>query len=285
MKLLRCGAVGCERPAILDKNGQVRDLSGIVEDINPATICDVQILKRLRSLDSSKLRTIAKSVRVGPPIARVGKLIGVGLNYLDHAVEANLPVPKEPILFMKATTAISGPYDDVEIPLGAEEVDWEVELGFVIGKRAKAVSLTQAMDHIFGYLIVNDVSERSWQARREGQWMKGKSHDTFAPLGPWLVTREDVADPQNLAMTLDVAGVRRQTGSTRTMIFGVAHLVHYISQFMTLEVGDIITTGTPPGVGLGMKPPTYLKKGDVMKLSIEGLGHQQQTAIVKTTAR
>jgi 2,4-didehydro-3-deoxy-L-rhamnonate hydrolase len=282
MKLLRCGAAGAERPGILDKDGQARDLSGVVDDIGPTTIGDVQLLERLRSLDISTLPRTGTSLRIGSPIAKVGKLIGVGLNYSDHAAESNLPVPKEPILFMKATTAISGPYDDVEIPLGAEEVDWEVELGFVIGKRAKAVPLTQAMDHVFGYLIVNDVSERHWQARREGQWMKGKSHDTFAPLGPWLVTRDEVPDPQNLAMTLDVSGVRRQTGSTRTMIFGVAHLVHYVSQFMTLEVGDIITTGTPPGVGLGMKPPTYLKKGDVMKLSIEGLGHQQQSAVAKT---
>jgi 2,4-diketo-3-deoxy-L-fuconate hydrolase len=285
MKLLRCGPAGAERPAILDQDGRARDISDFVDDITPTSIADAQILARLGSLDTSKLPLVETAVRLGAPIANVGKLIGVGLNYSDHAAESNLPVPKEPILFMKATSAISGPYDDVELPPGAEEVDWEVELGFVIGKRAKAVSLSEALEHVFGYLIVNDVSERCWQARREGQWMKGKSHDTFAPLGPWLVTRDEIVDPQDLRMTLDVSGVRRQNGSTRTMIFGVAYLLHYISQFMTLEIGDIITTGTPPGVGLGMKPPVYLKNGDVMRLTVDGLGHQQQSAIAKQAAR
>jgi 2,4-didehydro-3-deoxy-L-rhamnonate hydrolase len=285
MKLLRCGPAGAERPAILDQDGRARDISDFVDDITPTSIADAQILARLGSLDTSKLPLVETAVRLGAPIANVGKLIGVGLNYSDHAAESNLPVPKEPILFMKATSAISGPYDDVELPPGAEEVDWEVELGFVIGKRAKAVSLSEALEHVFGYLIVNDVSERCWQARREGQWMKGKSHDTFAPLGPWLVTRDEIVDPQDLRMTLDVSGVRRQNGSTRTMIFGVAYLLHYISQFMTLEIGDIITTGTPPGVGLGMKPPVYLKNGDVMRLTVDGLGHQQQSAIAKQAVR
>jgi len=281
MKLLRCGPLGAEKPAILDRDGIARDLSGIVDDITPSVISNTEVLEQLGTLDLSKLTPVANNERIGPPLSKVGKIIGVGLNYSDHAAESNLPVPKEPILFMKATTAICGPYDDVELPPGSAEVDWEVELGFVIGRRAKAVSLNDAMDHVFGYLIVNDVSERCWQARREGQWMKGKSHDTFAPLGPWLVTRDEISDPQNLGMTLDVSGVRRQNGSTRTMIFGVAHLVHYVSQFMTLEVGDIITTGTPPGVGLGLKPPAYLKDGDVMRLAIEGLGHQQQIALAK----
>jgi len=281
MKLLRCGPLGAEKPAILDRDGIARDLSGIVDDITPSVISNTEVLEQLGTLDLSKLTPVANNERIGPPLSKVGKIIGVGLNYSDHAAESNLPVPKEPILFMKATTAICGPYDDVELPPGSAEVDWEVELGFVIGRRAKAVSLNDAMDHVFGYLIVNDVSERCWQARREGQWMKGKSHDTFAPLGPWLVTRDEISDSQNLGMTLDVSGVRRQNGSTRTMIFGVAHLVHYVSQFMTLEVGDIITTGTPPGVGLGLKPPAYLKDGDVMRLAIEGLGHQQQIALAK----
>jgi 2,4-diketo-3-deoxy-L-fuconate hydrolase len=284
VKLFRCGTSGAERPALLDDEGRARDLSGLVADINPTTIGDPGFLDRVRAMNVSALPTIDPSTRIGPPIAGVGKLIGVGLNYSDHAAESNLPIPAEPILFMKATTAISGPYDFVEMPLNAKEVDWEVELGFVIGRRAKAISPGNAMDYVFGYLIVNDLSERCWQARREGQWMKGKSHDTFAPIGPWLVTRDEIPDPQNLKMTLDVSGVRRQDGSTKTMIFGVAHLVHYISQFMTLEPGDIITTGTPPGVGLGMKPPRYLRGGDVMRLAVDGLGSQQQTVVSAVTA-
>jgi len=279
MKLLRFGSIGQEKPGIVDSNGDLRDLSSIIPDINPKLIANSGHLESLRGDEILKLPLISKDIRIGCPIAGIGKLVGVGLNYSDHAAESNLPIPTEPILFMKATSAISGPYDDVQLPPEAEEVDWEVELGIVVGKRSKYVPLASAMDHVFGYTIVNDVSERCWQARRQGQWTKGKSHDTFAPIGPWLVTRDEVPDPQKLNMTLDVSGIRRQTGSTSTMIFGVSFLIHYISHFMTLEVGDVITTGTPPGVGLGMKPPLYLKDGDVMKLAVDGLGVQQQTAI------
>ncbi len=276
MKLLRFGAPGQEKPGLLDDKGALRDLTSVVDDINGAALSR-DTLARLAALDVATLPQVAGRPRLGPCVADVGKLIGIGLNYSDHAAESGMRPPSEPITFMKATTAICGPYDDVQIPHGADKTDWEVELAFVIGTRAKNVDEAHALDHVAGYCICNDVSERSWQIEREGQWMKGKSHDTFAPLGPWLVTADELPDPGALAMTLDVNGVRRQTGSSATLIFGIAHLVSYLSRFMTLEPGDVVTTGTPPGVGMGMKPQVFLKPGDVMHLTIEGLGHQQQT--------
>lgn len=278
MKLLRHGAPGAERPGLIDAEGRIRSLEGHVADIGPAALAP-EALARLAAIDPATLPEVAAGTRLGPCIGGVGKLIGIGLNYSDHAAESGLPVPSEPIIFMKATSAISGPFDDVRIPAGAVKTDWEVELAFVIGTRARRVAQTQALDHVAGYLICNDVSERGWQTERQGQWTKGKSHDTFAPLGPWLVTRDEIADPQDLGLRLWVNGVARQNGSTRTMIFGVAHLVSYLSQFMTLHPGDVITTGTPPGVGLGMKPPVYLVPGDMMRLEIDGLGRQEQRVV------
>ena len=278
MKLLRHGALGSEKPALLDADGVVRDLSGFVDDIAGAALSP-QSLKRLAALDPSSLPILADD-RIGACVGNVGKFICVGLNYADHAKETGKAPPEEPILFMKATTAISGPNDPVEIPRGSKKADWEVELGVVIGSRAKYVTQDQALEHVAGYCLVNDVSERSFQSERGGQWTKGKSHDTFGPIGPWLVTSDEIADPQNLGLWLDVDGVRRQTGNTKTMIFSVAHLVSYISQFMTLEPGDVIATGTPPGVGMGIKPePIFLREGQVMTLGIDGLGSQTQTTI------
>lgn len=278
MKLARYGAPGAERPALVDNHGVLRDLSGVVSDIDGSLLASAEF-DRLRSLDASTLPAAPVGSRIGPCIAGVGKFICVGLNYADHAKETGKEPPAEPILFMKATSAIIGPNDDVEIPKGSEKADWEVELGIVIGRRAKYVSETKALDHVAGYCLVNDVSERAFQSERGGQWTKGKSHDTFGPIGPWLVSRDEIADPQNLDLWLDVDGVRRQTGNTKTMIFGVGFLVHYISQFMTLEPGDIIATGTPPGVGLGHKPPVFLRAGQTMRLGITGLGEQQQHTI------
>lgn len=278
MKLARYGAPGAERPALVDKDGVLRDISGVVRDIDGALFTSGE-LERLRDIDPFRLAAVPAGSRIGACVAGVGKFICVGLNYADHARETGKEPPAEPILFMKATSAIAGPNDDVEIPKGSEKADWEVELGIVIGKRAKYVSEAKALDHVAGYCLVNDVSERAFQSERGGQWTKGKSHDTFGPIGPWLVTRDEIADPQNLDLWLDVDGVRRQTGNTRTMIFGVAHLVAYISQFMTLEPGDIIATGTPPGVGLGLKPPVFLQTGQTMRLGITGLGQQQQRTI------
>jgi 2-keto-4-pentenoate hydratase/2-oxohepta-3-ene-1,7-dioic acid hydratase in catechol pathway len=275
MKLLRVGPAGQEKPAILDKDGVIRDLSDKVADIAGEALSDAAFA-RLRALDLSALPVIAGDQRIGPCVAGVGKIICIGLNYSDHAAESGMTVPTEPILFLKATTAICGPNDDVLIPRKSHKTDWEVELGVVIGKTARYVDEAEAMDYVAGYCVTNDVSEREFQMERGTQWTKGKSADTFAPLGPWLVTRDEVPDPQNLSMWLEVDGHRYQDGSTRTMVFGVAHLVHYISQFMTLAPGDVISTGTPPGVGLGQKPPLYLRAGQVMKLCIEGLGTQQQ---------
>lgn len=275
MKLLRVGPAGQERPAILDGDGVIRDLTGKVADIGGETLSDAG-LDRIRSLDPASLPAVSPDERVGPCVAGVGKIVGIGLNYSDHAAEAGMAVPSEPILFLKATTAISGPNDDVLIPRGSDKTDWEVELGVVIGTAARHVGEAEAMAHVAGYCVANDVSERAFQIERGGQWTKGKSADTFAPLGPWLVTRDEVPDPQDLRMWLDVDGHRRQDGTTRTMVFGVAHLVHYVSQFMTLMPGDVILTGTPPGVGLGCKPPVYLKPGQVMTLGIDGLGSQRQ---------
>lgn len=279
MKLLRYGPPGCERPGLIDAQGRLRDLSAEVQDIGGEVLSPAS-LARLAALDPATLPTVDGEPRLGPCVAPIGKMVCVGLNYSDHAAESNMPVPTEPVLFAKATSAICGPNDDVEIPPGAEKVDWEVELAIVIGKAASYVSKANALDHVAGYCIVNDVSERAYQLERGGQWDKGKGCDTFGPTGPWLVTKDEVKDVQNLGMWLDVDAKRYQNGSTKTMIFGVAHLVHYISQFMSLQPGDVISTGTPPGVGLGQKPtPIYLKPGQVMRLGIDGLGEQRQQVI------
>jgi ureidoglycolate lyase len=271
--------MGAEKPGIVDDNGEIRDLSGIIGDIDSSALSD-QVLQKLRDTDLSKLSIVSEGSRIGACVGNIGKMICIGLNYSDHAAETGAKPPPEPIIFMKANSAICGPNDDVRIPKTSEKTDWEVELGFVIGKEAKYVSEAKAMEHVAGYCIVNDVSERSFQAERSGQWTKGKSCDTFGPTGPWMVTRDEIANPQNLKMTLDVNGKRYQDGSTSTMIFGVEFLVHYLSQFFTLYPGDVISTGTPPGVGLGVKPnPVFLKPGDEMRLSIEGLGEQHQKCV------
>ena len=276
MKLARLGTPGAERLAIVDTDGRYRDLSGHFPDLTPTLLTDPS---PIAEIDPRTLPLVEGNPRIGPCVGNVGKFICVGLNYADHAAESGMPVPAEPVLFMKATSAICGPNDDVIIPRGSEKTDWEVELGVVIGREARYVTETEALDHVAGYCVINDVSERAFQIERGGQWTKGKSADTFGPIGPWLVTRDEVLDPQNLSMWLFVDGHRFQNGSTRTMVFGVAHLVSYISQFMSLQPGDIISTGTPPGVGLGQKPPVYLRAGQVIKLSIEGLGEQQQKTV------
>ena len=276
MKLLRYGPKGAEAPGILGADGQIRDLSGIVSDINTAVLGD-ESLKRLAAIDPNDLPIVEGTPRLGPCVSGVGKIICIGLNYSDHAAESGMEVPPEPVIFFKATSAIIGPNDDVYIPRASEKTDWEVELAVVIGERASYVSEDDAMNHVAGYCVFNDLSERAFQLERSGQWVKGKSCDTFGPLGPWLVTKDEVADPHNLHMTLDVNGHRYQDGSSATMVYQIPHLVHYLSQFMTLEPGDVISTGTPPGVGLGQNPQVYLKEGDVMDLSIEGLGSQRQT--------
>ncbi|MEM0936262.1 MAG: fumarylacetoacetate hydrolase family protein [Pseudomonadota bacterium] len=278
MKLLRYGAAGAEKPGLLDPEGVLRDLSGEVADIAGDTLLP-EGLDRLRRLDPARLPQVAGTPRLGPPVGGIGKMVCVGLNYADHAAEAGMDVPPEPVLFMKATSSIAGPDDDVRLPRGSEKTDWEVELGVVIGQEARYVAKAEAMGHVAGYCIVNDISEREFQIERAGQWVKGKSADTFGPTGPWLVTADDVADPQDLAMWLEVDGKRYQDGSTRTMVYGVAHLVHYISQFMSLQPGDIISTGTPPGVAMGQANKPYLRHGQVMELGIEGLGTQRQRAI------
>ena len=278
MKLLRYGPAGTEKPALVANDGSIRDLSGVIADFTGEALSDAG-LARLAAIDPATLPQVSVE-RIGACVPRPGKFICVGLNYADHAKETGKAPPEEPILFMKATSAVVGPNDDVEIPRGSKKADWEVELGVVIGTRAKYVSEANALNHVAGYCVVNDVSERAFQSERGGQWTKGKSHDTFGPTGPWLVTHDEVADPQNLALWLDVDGVRRQTGNTNTMIFGVAHLVSYISQFMTLEPGDVIATGTPPGVGMGIKPePVFLKPGQIMTLGIDGLGEQRQQTV------
>ncbi len=278
MKLLRVGPRGQEKPAVLDKDGVLRDLSSLVHDIDPLTLSD-RSLDQIRAHDPNQLPRIADDQRIGPCVGNIGKVVCVGLNYSDHALETGNPIPTEPVLFAKAVSAICGANDDVQKPRGSTKLDWEVELAIVIGTEAKYVSEADAMNHVAGFAIFNDVSERSFQTERGGQWTKGKSHDTFGPLGPWLVTRDEVADPGNLAMHLTVNGQTRQKGSTQTLIFSVAHVVSYISQFMSLQPGDIIPTGTPPGVGAGMKPPTFLETGDVMELEIEGLGKQRQRVV------
>jgi len=277
MKLLRHGAPGAEKPGLLDAQGQVRDLSGHVPDIMGEALSPEGLL-RLSAVNPACLPLVHPD-RLGPPVAGVGKFLCVGLNYADHARETGKEPPEEPVLFAKAVSAICGPNDNVEIPRGSDRTDWEVELGVVIGTRAKYVDEGQALDHVAGYVLVNDVSERRFQSERGGQWTKGKSHDTFGPIGPWLVTKDEIPDVQAIDLWLDVDGQRRQTGNTRTMIFGVAHLVSYISQFMTLLPGDIIATGTPPGVGLGMKPPTFLREGQVVTLGANGLGEQRQRLV------
>jgi ureidoglycolate lyase len=281
MKLLRYGPAGREKPGLLGPEGEIRDLSKVVPDLTGETLTD-GVLRKIRKLDIKKLPRVKGRPRIGCPVARPGKFLCIGLNYSDHAAETGSPIPKEPILFQKTLSSICGPNDNVILPKDSRKLDWEVELGFVIGRRGKYIAEAKALDHIAGYFIVNDVSEREWQAERGGQWTKGKSGDTFGPIGPWLVTRDEVKDPQNLSMFLEVDGRRYQNGSTATMIFGVKHLVHYLSQFFTLEPGDIVTTGTPPGVGLGIKPqPVFLKAGQTMRLGIAGLGEQRQKVVAE----
>ena len=276
MKLVRYGEAGREKPGILDAQGAIRDLSGLVRDIDGETLSEAG-LSKLRALDLNTLPKVSGNPRLGPPVARPSKLVAIGLNYSDHAKESNLPIPAEPVVFMKATSAIVGPNDTVVLPKGSKKSDWEVELAFVIGKTAKNVAEAEAMNHIAGFLICNDVSEREWQIERGPTWDKGKGFDTFAPLGPWVVTRDELRDPHNLAMWLDLNGKRMQTGNTNTMIFNCSKLVSYVSYCMTLLPGDVVTTGTPPGVGLGIKPsPVFLKAGDEMRLGIDGLGEQRQ---------
>lgn len=278
MKLLRYGPAGAEKPGLLDADGAIRDLSGHVADIDGAALAPAS-LAALAALDSSSLPAVSGNPRLGPPVTGVGKLLCIGLNYRDHAEETGAPIPDEPILFMKSTTSISGPNDDVVLPKGSLKGDWETELGVVIGSRASYVDEARAFDYVAGYCVFNDVSERHFQLEGTGQWVKGKSADTFAPFGPYMVTRDEVPDPQNLHLWLEVDGKRYQDGNTRTMIFSVAHLVSYVSRYMTLEPGDIIPTGTPPGVGLGQKPPVFLKPGNVMRVGIDGLGEQQQRVV------
>lgn len=278
MKLVRFGEAGAEKPGIVDGAGRIRDLSGHVKDIGPTQLAP-GALQELRRLDIEQLPLVQGPVRLGSPVARTGKFIAIGLNYSDHAKETNLPVPSEPIVFSKATSCIQGPNDDVMLPRNSVKTDWEVELGVVIGTKARYVPEASALEFVAGYCTVNDVSEREFQLERSSQWDKGKGCDTFGPIGPWLVTRDEISDPQNLSMWLTVNGERMQTGNTKTMIFGVAKLVSHVSEFMTLLPGDIITTGTPPGVGSAMKPPRFLRAGDVIELEIEGLGRQRQRVI------
>jgi ureidoglycolate lyase len=275
MKLLRVGAKGLEKPAILHTDGTYRDLSGIVPELR-GLVLTPEGLGRIRAIDPASLPILDRNQRIGPCVDRVGKFICVGLNYADHAAESNMQVPPEPVLFMKATSAIIGPNDDVIVPKNSTKCDWEVELGIVIGKEARYVDEADSMDHVAGYCVVNDLSERAFQQERSGQWTKGKSADTFGPIGPWLVTPDEIPDPQNLSMYLEVDGKRYQNGSTKTMVYGVKFLVSYISQFMSLQPGDIISTGTPPGVGQGQKPQVFLHGGETLHLGIDGLGEQTQ---------
>jgi len=276
MKLLRYGKLGSEKPGIIDSEGKIRDLSNALPDIDAGTLTD-ESLNDIRKMDLQKLPEANDIDRIGCPVANVGKLICIGLNYSDHAAESNMPIPTEPVVFMKATSAIIGPNDDVLLPAGSKKGDWEVELAFVIGKTARNVSESNALEHVAGYTICNDVSEREWQLEHGSQWSKGKIFDTFAPIGPWLVTKDEIKDPHNLPMWLDLNGKRMQTGNTNTMIFGIEKLISYLSYFVTLNPGDIVSTGTPPGVGMGIKPEAvYLKAGDQMRVGIDGLGEQQQ---------
>jgi 2-keto-4-pentenoate hydratase/2-oxohepta-3-ene-1,7-dioic acid hydratase in catechol pathway len=278
MKLLRYGAKGKEKPGLLDRDGRIRDLSGVIADITGETIAP-KSLARLAKIRPESLPLVRGNPRLGPPVAGSQKFIAIGLNYSDHAAESNLPVPPEPVVFTKQVSCISGPNDDVTIPPKSKKSDWEVELGVIIGTRAKNIKKKDALAHVAGYCTVNDLSEREFQAERAGQWTKGKSYDTFGPIGPWLVTRDEVKDPQKLNLWLELNGKRVQNGSTATMVFGVAHIVAYLSQFFTLMPGDVITTGTPPGVGMGMKPQRFLKPGDAMRISVDGLGVQEQRVV------
>ena len=278
MKLLRLGKKGKEKPAALDKNGKLRDISSVIKDLNPETL-NFETISKLEGFDLSSLPELSTGERIGSCIAKPGKFVAIGLNYSDHAAETGADAPSEPIVFMKATSSINGPNDDIEIVSGSKKLDWEVELGIIIGKETKHISQDQSQDHILGYCLVNDISEREWQIEKMGQWVKGKSHDTYGPIGPHLVTKDEIADINNLKMSLDVNGKRMQTGNTSTMIFNVDFIVSYLSKFMSLQAGDIITTGTPPGVGMGMKPQQFLKDGDTMRLSIENLGEQNSKVV------
>ena len=278
MKLVRFGAVGQEKPGLLDASGRIRDLSGVVKDINGDTLSPAGLAK-LAALDPASLPLVDGNPRFGAPVAGISKFVAIGLNYADHAAEAGMPIPAEPIVFIKANTSLCGPNDNVEKPRGSTKLDWEVELAIIIGTKAKYVSEADALRHVAGYAVCNDVSERFFQIERGGQWTKGKSHDTFGPVGPWIATADEIPDPQKLGMWLDVNGKRAQTGSTATMIFGVAKIVSYVSEIMTLLPGDIITTGTPPGVGMGKKPPQFLNVGDIVTLGIDGLGEQRQQIV------
>jgi len=279
MKLLRVGTKGNERPAILDKNGKIRDLSSQIKDLIPDNLNFETILK-LKNIDLEKLPELSKTDRIGPCVGKPGKFVAIGLNYSDHAAETGAKVPSEPIVFMKATSCISGPDDDVELASNSKKLDWEVELGIVIGKETKNISEKEAANHILGYCLVNDVSEREWQIEKLGQWVKGKSHDTFGPIGPYLVTTDEIEDVNNLNLSLDVNSKRMQTGNTNKMIFNVYYIVSYLSKFMSLQSGDIITTGTPPGVGMGKKPQVFLKAGDKIRLSIDNLGEQNSKVVL-----
>ena len=275
MKLLRCGNKNNEKPAALDKNGKIRDLSSKISDFNPETL-NFETLTKLQKIDLETLPEISNSTRIGPCINKPGKFVGIGLNYSDHAAETGAKIPSEPIVFMKATSCINGPNDDVIIPNNSKKTDWEVEIAFVIGKETKNITEKNAPDHILGYCMVNDISEREWQIEKMGQWVKGKSADTFGPMGPYLVTKDEIPDVQKLNLSLDLNGQRMQTGNTSKMIFNINFILSYLSNFMSLQPGDIITTGTPPGVGMGKKPPSYLKSGDEMQLAIDHLGNQHQ---------
>ena len=278
MKLLRIGSLGKEKPVVLDKDGKYKDLSSHIKDLNPNSL-NFETFSKIQGLDYSSLPEISKTERIGSCISRPGKFIAIGLNFSDHAAETGAKPPSEPIMFMKATSSICGPNDNIEIVSGSKKLDWEVELGVVIGKNAKHISEDQSQDHILGYCLVNDVSEREWQIEKMGQWVKGKSHDTYGPIGPYLVTKDEIKDINNLNMSLDVNGKRMQTGNTSTMIFNVDTIVSYVSKFMSLQAGDIITTGTPPGVGMGKKPQVFLKEGDKIRLSIDHLGEQNSKVV------
>ena len=278
MKLLRIGSNGNEKPAALDKNGKIRDISSILSDLEPRTL-NFKNISRLQETNLSDLPEISSNKRIGSCVANPGKFIAIGLNYSDHAAETGAEPPTEPIVFMKATSCISGPNDNIELVSGSKKLDWEVELGIVIGKEAKHIKENQSQDYILGYCLVNDLSEREWQIEKMGQWVKGKSHDTYGPIGPYLVTKDEISDVNNLNMSLDLNGIRMQTGNTNTMIFNVDKIVSYVSKFMSLQPGDIVTTGTPPGVGMGMKPQQFLKAGDVLKLNIDNLGEQNSKVI------
>ena len=278
MKFLRIGLKGKEKPAVLDKNNKIRDLSSKIKDFNPENL-DFEQINKLKNINFESLPELSNSERIGSCITKPGKFVGIGLNYSDHAAETGAKPPSEPIVFMKATSSINGPNDDIEISKDSKKLDWEVELGIVIGKNTKNISENEAEDHILGYCLVNDVSEREWQIEKMGQWVKGKSHDTYGPIGPYLVTKDEIKDINNLNLCLDVNGKRMQTGNSSTMIFNVFYLVSYLSKFMSLQAGDIITTGTPPGVGMGMKPQVFLKAGDKLKLSIENLGEQNSKVV------